>query len=44
MGLKTAKIEQVLGYKDYDEIVHRDNLAVTAEPGARPKSPVPPAR
>ena len=44
MGLKTAKIEQVLGYKDYDEVVHRDNLAVTAEPGARPKSPVPPAR
>lgn len=44
MGLKTAKIEQVLGYKDYDEIVHRDNLAVTAEPGARPKSPAPPAR
>ena len=44
MGLKTAKIEQVLGYKDYDEIVHRDNLAVTVEPGARPKSSVPPAR
>ena len=44
MGLKTAKIEQVLGYKDYDEIVHRDNLAVTTEPGARPKSPVPPVR
>ena len=44
MGLKTAKIEQVLGYKDYDEIVHRDNLAVTAEPGARPKSPALPAR
>lgn len=44
MGLKTAKIEQVLGYKDYDEIVHRDNLAVTAETGARPKSPAPPAR
>jgi len=31
MGLKTAKIEQVLGYKDYDEVIHRDNLAVTAE-------------
>jgi glutamate 5-kinase len=28
MGLKTSKIEQVLGYKDYDEIVHRDNMAV----------------
>jgi len=28
MGLKTSKIEQVLGYKDYDEIIHRDNLAL----------------
>jgi glutamate 5-kinase len=28
MGLKTGKIEQVLGHKDYDEIIHRDNLAV----------------
>lgn len=31
MGLKTAKIEQVLGYKDYDEVIHRDNLAVTIQ-------------
>jgi glutamate 5-kinase len=29
MGLKSSKIEQVLGYKDYDEVIHRDNLAVT---------------
>jgi glutamate 5-kinase len=29
MGLKTGKIEQVLGHKDYDEVIHRDNLAVT---------------
>jgi glutamate 5-kinase len=29
MGLKTAKIAQVLGHKDYDEIIHRDNLAVS---------------
>ncbi len=28
MGLKSSRIEQVLGYKDYDEIIHRDNLAV----------------
>jgi glutamate 5-kinase len=28
MGLKTARIAQVLGHKDYDEIIHRDNLAV----------------
>ena len=31
MGLKTTKIEQVLGYKDYDEIIHRDNLVVLGE-------------
>ncbi len=30
MGLKSSRIEQVLGYKDYDEVIHRDNLAVTA--------------
>ena len=28
MGLKTSQIEHVLGYKDYDEIIHRDNLAL----------------
>jgi glutamate 5-kinase len=33
MGLKTSKIEQVLGHKDYDEVVHRDNMAVTAMAG-----------
>jgi glutamate 5-kinase len=31
MGIKSSKIEQILGYKDYDEIIHRDNLAVTRE-------------
>lgn len=31
MGLKTTKIEQVLGHKDYEEIIHRDNLAVTKQ-------------
>ena len=31
MGLKTGKIEQVLGHKDYDEVIHRDNLAVIAQ-------------
>jgi len=31
MGLKTAKIQQVLGYKDYDEVIHRDNMAVDKE-------------
>ncbi len=29
MGLRTSRIEQVLGHKDYDEVIHRDNLAVT---------------
>ncbi|MBN2284617.1 MAG: glutamate 5-kinase [Deltaproteobacteria bacterium] len=28
-GLKTSKIEQVLGSKPYDEVIHRDNLAVS---------------
>jgi len=27
-GRKTSDIEKVLGYKDYDEVVHRDNLVV----------------
>jgi len=30
MGLKSSRIEQVLGHKDYDEVIHRDNMAVTA--------------
>ncbi|MDR2861327.1 MAG: glutamate 5-kinase [Syntrophobacterales bacterium] len=30
MGLKSTKIQQVLGHKDYDEVIHRDNMAVTA--------------
>jgi glutamate 5-kinase len=28
MRKKTSEIETVLGYKDYDEVVHRDNLVV----------------
>ena len=31
MGIKSSKIEQILGYKDYDEIIHRDNLVVTKQ-------------
>jgi glutamate 5-kinase len=40
-GLKTGAIHGVLGHKDYDEVVHRDNLVLVAEadriqnPGAR---------
>ena len=29
MGLKTAKIEPTLGHKDYEEVIHRDNLVIT---------------
>jgi glutamate 5-kinase len=29
MGLKTKQIKKVLGQKTYDEVIHRDNLAVT---------------
>ncbi|MBM4271533.1 MAG: glutamate 5-kinase [Deltaproteobacteria bacterium] len=39
MGLKTSKIEQVLGYKDYDEIIHRDNLALLKQ-SRKPKTSV----
>ncbi|MFH1594387.1 MAG: glutamate 5-kinase, partial [Candidatus Omnitrophota bacterium] len=27
-GLKTGAIEAALGYKDHDEVVHRDNLVI----------------
>ena len=27
-GKKSDQIESVLGYKDYDEVIHRDNLAI----------------
>jgi len=29
MGLKTTQIDAVLGHKDYDEVIHRDNLVIT---------------
>jgi len=29
MGLQTNKIEEQLGYKPYDEVIHRDNLTIT---------------
>jgi glutamate 5-kinase len=32
-GLKSNRIEQVLGHKSYDEVIHRDNLAITADDG-----------
>jgi len=27
-GNNSNNIEQILGYKDYDEVIHRDNLAL----------------
>jgi glutamate 5-kinase len=30
MGLKSQHIRQVLGQKPYDEVIHRDNLVITA--------------
>lgn len=27
-GRKTKEIGEILGYKDYDEIIHRDNMIV----------------
>jgi glutamate 5-kinase len=31
MGLKSFQIQAVLGYKSYDEVIHRDNLVIDAE-------------
>ena len=31
MGLKSGKIKKYLGHKSYDEVIHRDNLAITCE-------------
>ena len=28
MGLKTSEIEEILGYKHYDEVIHKDNLVL----------------
>jgi len=30
-GKKTSQIETTLGYKDYDEVIHRDNLVILKE-------------
>ena len=31
MGLKSSRIKDRLGYKPYDYVIHRDNLAITAD-------------
>ncbi len=28
LGKKTSEIEQILGYKDFDEVIHRDNMVL----------------
>ncbi len=30
-GLKTSQIKQVLGHKDYDEVIHRDNMVINRQ-------------
>jgi len=30
-GLKSNQIQQQLGYKPFDEVIHRDNLAITID-------------
>lgn len=32
MGCKTSQIKSRLGFRSYDEVIHRDNLVITAEP------------
>lgn len=31
MGVKSGEIESILGYKTYDEVVHRDNMVITVQ-------------
>lgn len=35
-GLRSNQIEKVLGHKDYDEVIHRDNLVITADDKEEP--------
>ncbi|MDQ1269471.1 MAG: glutamate 5-kinase, partial [Thermodesulfobacteriota bacterium] len=32
MGCKTSQIKKSLGFISYDEVIHRDNLMITAYP------------
>ncbi len=31
MGYKSGRIKERLGYKPYDEVIHRDNLVITGD-------------
>jgi glutamate 5-kinase len=33
MGLKSSRIEEILGSKPYDDVIHRDNMALGFEQG-----------
>ena len=33
MGIRSSQIKAVLGHKSYDEVIHRDNLAITCDCG-----------
>jgi glutamate 5-kinase len=33
MGHKTTEIKKILGYKDYEEVIHRDNMVVIESAG-----------
>jgi len=35
MGLKTTEVEKVLGYKDYDEVIHRDSMVLSENRAGR---------
>ncbi len=35
-GLKTEQIAVTLGYCPYDEVIHRDNMAITTGPAGQP--------
>ena len=43
-GAKTREIEQRLGYKSFDEVIHRDNLVVLAVMGGHEMAPHTPQR
>jgi glutamate 5-kinase len=32
MGCQTSQIKDRLGYRPYDEVIHRDNLVITVDP------------
>jgi len=37
MGHRSSEIEKILGYKDYEEVIHRDNMVVVKEKNGEAK-------